>query len=185
MLFFCVSAMPSLPPPVFGFITAFFLNFMGFSSQRISNDILWIFLNVSIFGEGRTDNLYISCDSRRDFITVVFPNRISFRCPQIFIILYIFSIIGVMLLSKTSNKFGDTRIPNTLSGSFVYFTSRSVFTVKLLFFIWPMRSTSDLSKFILNPDILVNSPNVFRMTLMDSTLNFVKSWVSSVYCNIL
>ena len=124
-------------PPLsdFGLITTSFLILWGFLSQRKSNNILSMFLNVSIFGEGRTDNLYISCDSRRDFITVVFPNSISFRCPQIFIMLFIFSIIGVMFLSKSSFKFGDTRIPSTLSGSFVHFNSRSVLFLSCYFLL--------------------------------------------------
>ena len=176
MFFLCISTMPS-PPSGFGLITTSFLILWGFLSQRKSNNILSMFLNVSFFGEGRTDNLYISCDSRRDFITVVFPNRVSFRCPQIFIMLFIFSIIGVIFLSKISFKFGETRIPSTLSGSFVHFNSRSVFIFKLLFFY--------LAKFILSPDTLVKTPNVFRIALMDSALNFVNSWVSSAYCNIL
>ena len=159
------------PSSDFRLITTSFLILWDFLSQRKSNDILSMFLNVSFFGEGRTDNLYISCDSMRDFITVVFPKRVSFRSPQIFIMLFIFSIIGVIFLSKILFKFGDTRIPSTLSGSFVHFNSRSVLIFKLLFFIWPMRSTSDLSKFILSPDTLVKSPNVFRIALMDSALN--------------
>ena len=103
-----------------------FLILRGFLSHRKLNSILSMFLNVSIFGEGRTDNLYVSYDSRRNFITVVFPNRVSFLCPQMFYhTVYFLNYWGNVLVENII-FFGDTRMPGNLSGSFVPFNSRLV-----------------------------------------------------------
>ena len=106
---------------------------------------------------------------------IIFPNKVNFLCPQIFIMLHIFYNTGFIFLSTTSVKFGVIDMPGTLSGSVVHFRARSVSIIKLLFPMSPMRNTSDFSKLILRPHTSDNLLNVCKIALIDSSLNSVKN----------
>ena len=71
-------------------------------------------------GVGRTDNLYISWDSRSDLITVIFPKSVSFREDHILIIFWIFSKAGYILWHRTSDRSVVSEIPRIFTTSWVH-----------------------------------------------------------------
>ena len=123
------------PPSALGVVVIFLVILWSLLSQRMLYKISSRAFNISLDGEGSVDSLYTNWDSRRDLITVTFPNRVSFLWHHIWIRFFIFSINGLMFMSSILVMSGVTVIPSILVGSDVHFKAGCVVIIQSEFLL--------------------------------------------------